>query len=127
MSCRFDQDLLQDYLEKNCDPLTEIFIVEHLKVCRSCRQELAELKALYWDLQELKTKDVAIPAELEKVKNEVLQKVGAAEETTEKVWPKVAKMSGLIWHTTTLFCDFIPGVKGSKSLLKMGLGKLQLK
>lgn len=40
MSCKFDKDLIQNYVDNTIDPLELIVLKEHIAVCQDCKFEL---------------------------------------------------------------------------------------
>jgi hypothetical protein len=40
MSCKFDKDLIQNYLDNTIEPLELIILKEHIAVCQDCKFEL---------------------------------------------------------------------------------------
>lgn len=40
MSCKFDKDLIQNYVDNTIEPLELIVLKEHIAVCQDCRFEL---------------------------------------------------------------------------------------
>ena len=119
MECKLDVTLLQDLLEGVIDPVEKLFVEEHLKTCKQCRKELAELKLLFWDLNDKTNYDISMPAELTHIKETLLEEFAAmpTRNTTEivlDVHRKNARAAGM-------FLDYIPGVKASNELVKKGV------
>ena len=81
MDCKLDKFLLQDLLEGMIDPIEKLFVKEHLKICKECRKELTELKLLFWDLDDKSNYEINIPAELDHIKDSILERV--AGKTTK--------------------------------------------
>lgn len=40
MNCKFDKDLIQNYIDNTIDPLELIVLKEHIAVCQDCKFEL---------------------------------------------------------------------------------------
>lgn len=119
MECKLDVTLLQDLLEGIIDPIDKLFVEEHLRSCKKCRKELAELKLLFWDLNDKTNYDISIPVELDKIKDSLLQEfaVKPIKNTTEivlDVHRKNAKVAGI-------FLSYVPGIKASNELVKKGV------
>ena len=55
-------DLLQQYVDREINPLEKMLLEEHLLSCRPCRQELNQLKLLDWELKHEPA--IQLPAEL---------------------------------------------------------------
>lgn len=116
MECKLDVTLLQDLLEGMIDPIEKLFVEEHLKSCKKCRKELAELKLLFWDLNDKTNYDINIPVELDQIKDSLLQEfaVKPTKNTTEivlDVQRKNARAAGM-------FLGYVPGVKASNELVR---------
>ncbi len=119
MECKLDVTLLQDLLEGVIDPIEKLFVEEHLKTCKQCRKELAELKLLFWDLNDKANYDTSLPTELEHIKGALLEEFAAipTKNTTAivlDVHRKNARSAGM-------FLDYMPGVKASNELVKKGV------
>lgn len=46
MSCRFDENLLYEYVDGTIDELSKIFLEEHLKYCKKCQSEIEMIKLM---------------------------------------------------------------------------------
>ena len=57
MKCKFDTSLLQALIDDNIEPLELIFLSEHLKVCKSCMDELKMLYSIDQSLKSLFNED----------------------------------------------------------------------
>lgn len=119
MSCSFDQDLIQEYLEETIDPLEKIILLEHLKVCKSCRKELTELKLLYWEITDIPGVD--IPSEAHIVRENVLNliresKSSYIEKSTFTLKNYIAMQSNIV-DTASFFFKFVPGAKKASNVL----------
>jgi anti-sigma factor RsiW len=57
------QDLLEQYIDGELEPVKALMLSEHLAGCRSCRQILNQLKLIDWDLKHQPVAEV--PPELE--------------------------------------------------------------
>lgn len=119
MECKLDVTLLQDLLEGVIDPIEKLFVEEHLKTCKQCRKELAELKLVFWDLNDKTNYDISMPAELSNIKKALLEEFAAipAKNATEivlDVHRKNARSAGM-------FLGYMPGVKASNELVKKGV------
>ncbi|NLI91468.1 MAG: hypothetical protein GX434_04470 [Peptococcaceae bacterium] len=119
MDCNLDVTLLQDLLEGIIDPVEKLFVEEHVKSCKKCRKELAELKLLFWDLNDRSNYDLSFPAELDQIKGALLEEFAEkpGKNTTEIIFDiqrQTARSAGM-------FLDYVPGVKESNELVKKGL------
>ncbi len=114
MECKFDTDLIQEYVEGTIEPLEKIFVVEHLKVCRKCRKELNQFKLLYYELENLE-EIKEVPEELENVRNAVMDNIfDAPSKYTVKDFVKQHKNSMVL---ATEFVEYLPG----KSIVEKGI------
>lgn len=113
MSCLFDKNLLQEYLENTIEPLESIILEEHLKTCSDCRRDLAELKLLFWELEEMPF--VEMPSEALMVKDEVLKNLKSLETSPQDIKNfnirDLAEIQNNIFQNATLFLKFVPGTK----------------
>ncbi len=55
-------DLLQQYVDREINPLEKVLLEEHLLSCRTCRQELNQFKLLDWELTNQQA--IELPEEL---------------------------------------------------------------
>lgn len=97
MECKFDIDLIQEYVEGTIEPLEKIFVEEHLKVCRKCRKELNQFKLLQYELENLEEPE-EVPVELENVRDMVLDNIfDAPSQYSVKDFIKQRKILWF-WH-----------------------------
>jgi len=118
-NCKLDVTLLQDLLEGTIDPIEKIFVEEHLKTCRACRKNLAELKLLFWDLNDKTNYEVSLPPQLNQVKDSLLQQF--ASESGKNATEIVLDVHRRNTKSARMFLDYLPGVKTSNELVKKGL------
>jgi hypothetical protein len=119
MDCKLDKFLLQDLLEGIIDPLEKLFVEEHLKTCKECRKELTELKLLFWDLANKSNYEIDFPAELDHIKDSLLERVaGKASKTATEIVIDIQRQNA---RASGMFLDFVPGVKTSNKLVKEGV------
>ena len=117
MGCSFDQNLLQDYLENTIEPLEKIILIEHLKVCKKCRQELTELKLLYWEFNSLP--DIDLPEEVQSVKEAVMNTIAEEQINGNNKYSfknYISTQSGAL-ESASIFLRFIPGTTKASKLL----------
>ncbi|KUO65999.1 MAG: hypothetical protein APF84_00180 [Gracilibacter sp. BRH_c7a] len=119
MNCQLDVTLLQDLLEGVIDPVEKIFVEEHLKTCKQCRKELAELKLLFWDLNDKANYDISMPQELDRIKYTLLEEF--APIPTKKTAEIILDVHRNNTKSIGMFLDYIPGVKASNKLVKKGV------
>ncbi|MGI6451152.1 MAG: anti-sigma factor family protein [Desulfitobacteriia bacterium] len=115
--CNFMQALLQDQLDGILDPLARIILEEHLKTCRKCRKESAELKLLFWDLNDKNNYEVNLPAELDTVKENLLQRF--AEHSPAKKTPEIIRdVTRRNIRAARMFLNYVPGARTGNKILK---------
>jgi len=119
LACKLDKFLLQDLLEGIIDPLEKLFVEEHLKTCKECRKELTELKLLFWDLTDKSNYEIDFPAELDYIKDSILEK--AAGQTAKTATEIVIDIQLQNVRASGKFLDYVPGVKASNKLVKEGV------
>ncbi len=84
MKCNFDDMLLYEYIDKTLDSEEKLQVGRHLSACPECRKKIAEIKLLYYELDNLEAVD--LPEEIDLVRNNVLasafsdQKLSATEK-----------------------------------------------
>lgn len=112
MVCKFDKDLLQEYLEGTIDPLEKIFLEEHLRTCRECRAELTRLKLLFYELENIDDRDIEIPLEMESIRNNALDSMF---EKKEKYGVKeFIEQQRQVLTASSSFIKYIPGKQIAK-------------
>ncbi|MEL1135738.1 zf-HC2 domain-containing protein [Desulfitobacterium sp. THU1] len=126
MICNLDKNLLQDLLDGVIDPVEKLFVEEHLKACSECRQEINELKLLFWDLNDKSSYDLELPLELDHIKNALLeQSLEPASQSTfnslMEVQRKNIKSARNNMKSASKFLDFVPGIKAGNALAKESL------
>ncbi|CAA7601333.1 Putative zinc-finger [Acididesulfobacillus acetoxydans] len=116
MDCKLDKVLLQDLLEGTIDPVEKLFVEEHLKTCRECRQELTELKLLFWDLFDKSNYEVSLPSELDQIKDLIL--ANAAEQPAKSTAEIICDIQRQNIRASGMFLDYVPGLKTGNMLVK---------
>lgn len=117
MTCKLDKALLQDLLENVIDPVEKIFVEEHLKTCRECRRELKEWKLLFWDLNDSTNHEVALPAELDRIKDS-LQALIANEQPSRNTAALVWNIQRQNVKVSSQFLEHVPGIQTGNKLFK---------
>jgi len=119
MQCKFDQIILERYVDGTSTRLESIFVEEHVKVCTNCRDYLSELQWI-----------VANMAELTEFNEHTQQSLAMLTMTTvNELFPKVRKNSVLdilkgqrdITAAATQFVWHMPGVHALTTISKKGL------
>lgn len=117
MSCNFEKELLQEYLDKTIDPITSIVLEEHLKYCNECKKELTELKLLYWELEK-EIVQIEIPEVLNQLRAEFIEQL-----TDEPAKNSVLRYQRIAFKKSKQFLDFMPGYTKTSKLINKGLEK----
>lgn len=71
MTCNFDEMLLYEYLDDLLDAEEKITVNNHLSTCSACRKKIAEIKLLFYELDNLE--EVVIPDELAEIRADVVE------------------------------------------------------
>lgn len=120
MSCSFDLELLQDFLDGTIDPVEKIVLKEHLKVCSKCSKELLVMKLLFFELHELSKEAVMIPKEMSARREKTLEALFQTSESPMS-FTKVLKLQKNNLEYASMFVKFLPG----EEYLQTGINKLQ--
>jgi len=102
MSCNFDDMLLYEYIDKTLDSEEKLLVDRHLSACPDCRKKVAEIKLLYYELDNLE--EVELPEEVHLIREEVVssafsdQKISATEKLkqTKKKLEKTPVVGALV-------------------------------
>ncbi len=117
-------DLLQQYIDREINPLEKMLLEEHLLSCRTCRQELNQLKLLDWELKHESA--IEVPAELAAYRMAAIKTHFASATAQQKstVVRDLWRLQLQILHHTSSFMGYSPvnrtlnrTVKSSFSLL----------
>lgn len=122
MECKFNQELLHEYLDQELEPLLAIILEEHLAVCAECRKELNQLKILDWDLRFADR--IEIPKEeLKELRSKTLDQYFAAQEEDQISVLDLYKIQTRALSYAVNYVKYIPG---TGLLKKTGLASGQL-
>jgi len=108
--CKFDKDLLQEYIDGLIQPLERILLEEHIKYCKECRQDLNQLKILDWDLKH--REEVEIPLELSSLRRATLEEYFTSVDKEQSRISDDILDKSLTYSTlknTVHFVQFLPG------------------
>lgn len=113
MECKFDKSLLQALIDNTIEPLELIFLIEHLKVCQHCRNELEELYSVDQGLKDFFNADVEYGDKLTTITELTVHNIFAQSE--EKIRLKdiiddTTRMNNIIIENSSRFLKYIPGV-----------------
>lgn len=78
MSCKLDKDYIQQLLEGTLAPIEKIVVEEHIKTCKSCSRELAEMEKLFLEFEELREIDIDIPDEVSAVRQKIVDGIDSS-------------------------------------------------
>ena len=119
MSCHFDKEIIQKYIDNTIDPLEYIFLKEHLAYCDDCKKELELLTLVDGNLNSFFEEDIDVsPLDMlagqlvdeciRELRNDSLLVAGIRSG---------AELSRSIVHNSLSFASHIPGSR----LLKRGI------
>jgi formiminotetrahydrofolate cyclodeaminase len=118
MSCCFDKEIIQKYVDNTIDPLEFIFLKEHMNYCNECKRELDlvmtlenELSKFFDEDSEVKELDLLIT----KLVNDCMDEVERSKKLKYAI-NKGIEIGSRIVDNSTRFVEYIPGSK------KMGKG-----
>ena len=117
MDCKFDTALLHDYLEGTIDDLDRIFVDEHIKVCKKCKKELTMLKLLFWELNEIDTDEIELPAEMESIREKAIDNIMVDDNSNFSV-RKILEFQKKSLENSSIYMNFLPGKKFLKKSIK---------
>jgi len=113
MSCCFDKEIIQRYVDNTIDPLEFIFLKEHMSYCGECRRELDlvmtlenQLSKFFDDDTEAKELDLLIT----KLVNDCMDEVEKSKKLKYAI-NKGIEMGSHIVDNSIRFVEFIPGSK----------------
>ncbi|MDP3488193.1 MAG: zf-HC2 domain-containing protein [Bacillota bacterium] len=121
MPCKFDQDLLQQYVDGTIGHLERVFADEHLKVCPRCQTLARELNFIAECFVSLHLPDARIDVDLDELVRHTVEIV-----CTES--SKINVLSLLRQQRDVASCamGFMQYVPGTKALAAVGKKSLQL-
>ncbi len=80
MNCQFDEMLLYEYLDQLLEKDELLTVERHLSACPSCRKKLAEIKLLYYELDNLD--DIQVPDEVDSIRASIVESAFSDEKVT---------------------------------------------
>lgn len=120
MSCRFDKELIQKYIDNTIDPLEQLFLKEHVKCCAECSRDLELLMTAENELDKffdsrIESKDLDF----------MIQTVvdDCIEELESSMLKRSIRMSREIASNSSRFVDYLPGIKYAKKGVKKAASK----
>jgi hypothetical protein len=116
MSCKFDKEIIQKYVDNVIDPLEQIFLKEHVKFCEECRNEIELLMTVERELDDFFNNSVECK-DLEFIINSVVD--DCIKDIEKRNVLKLTIQSGKkIASNSVKFITFIPGSRYVKKGLK---------
>ena len=123
MSCGFDQDQLQDYLENEMEPSRRARVEEHVKTCAVCKAQLRMLQWLLAELDAVKNFKAEAPPEIASLREETLNSL--FEKASRPLGlKKVLALQKRNFSNAGLFMKFIPGVQTGQAYLRKSAGQV---
>lgn len=124
MSCKMNEDYIQDYLEGTLGPVEKIIIEEHLKTCEACRRELTQMKLLFWELEGLKEEETILPFEVAEIRSKIINEYFDTVDSNGYGLKEFIKVQKQAYEKAGLFLNFIPGLKPGASYIQKGIKKV---
>jgi len=121
MQCKFDQDLLQHYVDGTIGDLERVFAEEHLKVCPECQEFVREMHFI----AECFVANDSYGAKLEEELDELVRHT-VAIVCTESSKINVVALVRQQRDVASCAMGFMHYVPGTKALAAMGKKGLQL-
>ena len=121
MQCKFDQDLLQQYVDGTIGHLERVFAEEHLKVCPKCQAFIKELNFVAECFTHLHAPDSTLEDELDELVRHTVSMV-CAESSKYNVLSLLHQQR----HVATSALGFLQHIPGAKTLAAVGKKGLQL-
>lgn len=119
MQCKFDSDLLHEYLDDTIEPLEKLVLEEHLKGCRSCRRQLTELKLLFWELED--ADQIEVPSEVHLIHHRVAAALKEDLSTGNFSAKDLFSLQKNILDASCSFVGFVPGVQAIANQLEKNI------
>ena len=113
MSCRFDKELLEMYVDGEIGPLERIFVEEHAKVCSDCASDIHELCLIAHALPLLAVGEDQLPPELAALTSGTLNQLSPPTST-------LAILRGTM-NNAARFASLIPGIAATSSFAWKGI------
>ena len=113
MSCCFDKEIIQKYVDNTIDPLEFIFLKEHMNYCGECRKELDlvmtlenELSKFFDEDSEVKELDLLIT----RLVDDCMDELGKRKKLMYAIGKGMAIGSRIV-DNSIRFVEYIPGSK----------------
>lgn len=119
MQCKFDQDLLQQYLEGTIGGLERVFAVEHLKVCPHCQSVVREIDIITECFASLQAPDAMLEAELDELVRHTVEII--CTESSKINVLSLLRQQSAVAGCALAFIQYVPGTKALAAVGKRGL------
>ncbi len=113
MSCKFDQEIIQRYIDNDIDPLELIFLKEHIKYCADCKREVELLTITDQKLFNV-CNDIDLPFDLDFLAEKVMKQCDEEKKNRSGVSSAMYKgaiISKGIAISLSNYIKFIPGTR----------------
>jgi hypothetical protein len=112
MSCKFDKDIIQKYVDNTIEPLELIVLKEHIAVCQDCRFELDLMNKLESSLHDY-FGDLPNSKLLDEFGIKVLDKCykGSKSKSIKAGISKVWRINKMAVSNASMYASYIPGSK----------------
>ncbi|MFZ5352138.1 MAG: anti-sigma factor family protein [Bacillota bacterium] len=119
MSCRFDKNIIQRYIDNEADPLEMIFLKEHLKYCSDCQKDVELLTIADRNIYKL-CNDIKLPLDLDAFTEKFVESC-IEERKNRRGFIKLLhgslNLTRKVANNTSKIVDYIPGTR----LVKKGV------
>lgn len=113
MSCGFDKEIIQKYVDNTIDPLEFIFLKEHINYCGECRKELDLVMTLENQLDKIFDDDVdskELDLMINRLVDDCIYELNKREKL--KYALKAAIQTGSeITGNSLRFIEYMPGIR----------------
>lgn len=117
MTCNFDEMLLYEYLDDLLEDHEKMLVNNHLSSCASCRKKMAEIKLLFYEIENIDPVDV--PKEIESIREEVVSNAFKqdSQSTLSKISDSVKKTAVSVTPSKKQVARTVKGIyKGTKKV-----------
>lgn len=108
MDCNLDRNLLQESLDGSLNWVEDLLLMDHLRVCKSCREEYDRMATFFSDLDSLADL-VHIPDNLLLIRNQQLKDLIELEAGPAYSYKSMVSVQKAIIKSAGNFTKFVPG------------------
>lgn len=120
MSCRFDKEIIQKYIDNTIEPLERIFLKEHLQYCEECRGDFNILMTAENELDKFFNKGIELKDIDFMIENIVDNCIGDEQGGILSHSIRIGKR---IAENSSKFVNFLPGSKYVKKRVNLAATK----